>query len=103
MNVAYPEFDSSDTDETCSFLLMVLILNHIKAKFLKKKIFNFKNFQIDDSNVCQVRVDFVDTQLLEPSEGSCEKQYLTVKGINNINKKFKWGLIESQLSLFVVL
>ena len=23
VNVAYPEFDSSDTDETCSFLLMV--------------------------------------------------------------------------------
>ena len=52
----------------------------------------FFNFQIDDSNVCQVRVDFVDTQLLEPSAGSCVKQYLTIKGITILTKKIKMAI-----------
>ena len=33
-----------------------------------------------DSSVCQIRVDFVDTQLLPPTQGECMEQYLTIKG-----------------------
>ena len=57
VNSAYPNFDNSDSDQICSFLL-----------------------KIDDSSVCQVRVDFVDTQLLAPTNGDCLKQYLSIQG-----------------------
>lgn len=46
-----------DTGQVCSFML-----------------------EIADSSVCQVRVDFVDTELLPPDEGDCNQQYLTVNG-----------------------
>ena len=36
----------------------------------------FKN----NPNVCQVRVDFVDTELLTPQNGNCVDQYLTISG-----------------------
>ena len=36
----------------------------------------FKN----NPNVCQVRVDFVDTELLTPKNGNCVDQYMTITG-----------------------
>ena len=33
-----------------------------------------------DPGVCQVRVDFVDTELLSPQQGDCKDQYLLVTG-----------------------
>ena len=36
----------------------------------------FKN----NPNICQVRVDFVDTELLTPQNGNCIDQYLTISG-----------------------
>jgi len=55
VNKAYPSFDDKSNDQ-CSFLL-----------------------EISDASVCQIRVDFVDTKLLEPSDGNCVKQYLVIK------------------------
>jgi hypothetical protein len=61
VNRAYPGFDGNaafkDADDTCSFLLT-----------------------ITDASVCQVRVDFVDTKLLDPTNGECQKQHLLVRG-----------------------
>jgi hypothetical protein len=35
---------------------------------------------VSDTSVCQIRVDFVDTQMLPPNLGECNQQYLTIKG-----------------------
>jgi len=35
---------------------------------------------VEDTSVCQVRVDFVDTELLAPTAGNCQDQYLIVTG-----------------------
>ena len=40
---------------------------------------NCKFYLVLNSNVCQVRVDFVDTELLSPTEGDCLDQYLVVR------------------------
>ena len=54
VNPSYPGYDSSSG--TCQFHLVL------------------------HSDVCQVRVDFVDTALLPPVEGECSLQKLTVSG-----------------------
>ena len=54
INPSYPQYDSEAG--SCKFYL---ILN---------------------SNVCQVRVDFVDTDMLAPVEGKCSQQSLTISG-----------------------
>ena len=38
-----------------------------------------KFYLVLNSNVCQVRVDFVDTELLSPERGDCNDQYLIVR------------------------
>ena len=60
VNPSYPSYTSVSSDENnqvCTFMLV-----------------------ISDSKVCQVRVDFVDTQLLQPINGECSQQYLTLNG-----------------------
>ena len=31
-------------------------------------------------NIFQVRIDFVDTEMLTPTEGSCKDQYMSISG-----------------------
>ena len=60
VNPSYPSYTSVSSDENnqvCTFMLV-----------------------ISDSQVCQVRVDFVDTELLPPINGDCSQQYLTING-----------------------
>ena len=64
VNPSYPNYSSSSSEvdnensnEVCTFMLV-----------------------ISDSKVCQVRVDFVDTELLGPVNGDCSQQYLTING-----------------------
>ena len=59
VNPSYPNYSTTSEldNEVCTFMLV-----------------------ISDSKVCQVRVDFVDTQLLQPINGECSQQYLTLNG-----------------------
>ena len=60
VNPSYPSFSGlpeTEDDQVCTFMLV-----------------------ISDTSVCQVRVDFVDTNLAPPFNGDCSQQYLTIKG-----------------------
>ena len=62
-NFVNPSFPANDTNEAavddrvCAFLL-----------------------RIQDTSICQVRVDFVDTRLIQPVRGECSRQHLSVRG-----------------------
>ncbi len=79
VNKAFPNPDSTDAasedDDICSFLLHI-----VDSKVCQVHQDHAEVKSIDLRLNLQIRVDFVQTEMLQPTKGNCVQQYLDVRG-----------------------
>ena len=87
INPHYPGHDN--VAGTCHFRVLPsspqicqvnFLRNHSTIAWLRVNIHNKWNRSIRMLIIFQVRIDFVDTEMLTPTEGSCKDQYMSISG-----------------------